>query len=334
MQSQQPWWKKSTHPMFWIFVLFFCFPKFPFIGKYLSLGTEVMIWALFAVGFNILLGYTGLTSFGHGAYFGIGAYTAGIIFLRVYPGFWLPLLFSIVGGALFAGLVGLIVARKRGIYFSLLTIAFGQVFYFVAFRWEELTGGETGLSKIDRIPIGIPGLFQIKLSTPINYYYVCWAVFLIATIVVWKIVHSPFGKVIQGIRENEVRTRYLGYNVYLYKWASFTISGAFAGLAGGLYTFLINSAFATVLDWTQSGNVVMMNLLGGGLVNFFGPILGATIFISSRDLLSAYISRASYTLHFEIDWLFIYGLMFVFVILFIPTGILGLISGKKRAVLK
>ncbi len=152
--------------MVWVFVLFFFFPKLPFIGKFLSLGTEVMIWSLFAVGFNILLGYTGLTSFGHGAYFGIGAYTAGIIFLRVYPGFWIPLLLSIVGGALFAGLVGLIVARKRGIYFSLLTIAFGQVFYFIAFRWEELTGGETGLSKIDRIPIGIPGLFQIKLSTP------------------------------------------------------------------------------------------------------------------------------------------------------------------------
>ncbi len=135
MVSQQQWWRKFTHPMVWIFVLFFFFPKFPFIGKYLSLGTEVMIWSLFAIGFNILLGYTGLTSFGHGAYFGIGAYTAGIIFLRVYPGFWVPLLLSIVGGALFAGLVGLIVAKKRGIYFSLLTIAFGQVFYFVAFRW-------------------------------------------------------------------------------------------------------------------------------------------------------------------------------------------------------
>lgn len=334
MQSKNRWWKASTHPMVWIFILFFLFPKFPFIGKYLSLGTEVMIWALFALGFNILLGYTGLTSFGHGAYFGIGAYTAGIIFLRVYHGFWIPLLLSIVGAAFFAALVGLIVSRKRGIYFSLLTIAFGQVFYFIAFRWEELTGGETGLSKIDRISIGIPGLLNIRLSTPTNYYYFCWAVFLLATIVIWKIVHSPFGRVIQAIRENEVRTKYLGYNTYIYKWASFTLSGAFAGLAGGLYTFLINSAFATVLDWTQSGNVVMMNLLGGGMVNFFGPILGASIFIAFRDLLSAYISRASVYLQFEIDWLFIYGLIFVFVILFIPTGILGLIGGKKKVVLR
>jgi len=320
--------------MTWVFILFFFFPKFPLIGRYLSLGTEVMIWSLFAVGFNILLGYTGLTSFGHGAYFGIGAYTAGIIFLRVYPGLWVPLLLSIVGGALFAGLVGLIVSKKRGIYFSLLTIAFGQVFYFIAFRWEELTGGETGLSRIDRLPIGIPDLFQIKLSTPMNYYYFCWAIFLIATLIAWKIVHSPFGRVIRAIRENEVRAAYLGYNTYLYKWASFTLSGAFAGLAGGLYTFLINSAFATVLDWTQSGNVVMMNLLGGGLVNFFGPILGASIFIASRDLLSAYIGRSAAYLHFEIDWLFIYGLMFVFVILFIPSGILGLIGRKKRTILK
>jgi len=334
MQSQN-WWRKIFHnPMTWVFILFFFFPKFPLIGRYLSLGTEVMIWSLFAVGFNILLGYTGLTSFGHGAYFGIGAYTAGIIFLRVYPGLWVPLLLSIVGGALFAGLVGLIVSKKRGIYFSLLTIAFGQVFYFIAFRWEELTGGETGLSRIDRLPIGIPDLFQIKLSTPMNYYYFCWAIFLIATLIAWKIVHSPFGRVIRAIRENEVRAAYLGYNTYLYKWASFTLSGAFAGLAGGLYTFLINSAFATVLDWTQSGNVVMMNLLGGGLVNFFGPILGASIFIASRDLLSAYIGRSAAYLHFEIDWLFIYGLMFVFVILFIPSGILGLIGRKKRTILK
>ncbi len=281
MGSQQQGWKKLTHPMVWIFVLFFFFPKFPFIGKYLSLGTEVMIWSLFAVGFNILSGlYRTDLFWARSLFWHWGLYGRDYLFESL-PGLWIPLLLSIVGGALFAGLVGLIVAKKRGIYFSLLTIAFGQVFYFIAFRWEELTGGETGLSRIDRVPIGIPGLFQIKLSTSMNYYYFCWAVFLVATIVAWKIVHSPFGKVIQGIRENEVRTRYLGYNVYLYKWASFTISGAFAGLAGGLYTFLINSAFATVLDWTQSGNVVMMNLLGGGLVNFFGPILGATIFISS-----------------------------------------------------
>ena len=324
MAAGSGWGKWIPAQMAVVFIVFALFPYIPFIGRYLSLGTEVVIWSLFALGFNILLGYTGLPSFGHGAFFGIGAYGAGIFFLRVYKGVWLPLVLSIVVAGIFAALVGLLVAKKKGIYFALITIALSQVFYFVAFRWEELTGGETGLSGIDRMPIGIPGLFTIKLANPINYYYFVLGIFIICTILIWRLAHSPFGRVLQAIRENEVRARYLGYNTTLYKWAAFAISGVFAGLAGGLYTLLINSAFAFVLDWTQSGNVVMMTLLGGGTVNFFGPILGAAIFIVSRDLLSAYWE----------SWMLIYGLIFVFVILFIPSGILGLVGGKKQTILR
>ncbi len=324
MGSSSGWGKWIPVQMAVVFIVFALFPYIPFIGRYLSLGTEVVIWSLFALGFNILLGYTGLPSFGHGAFFGIGAYGAGIFFLHVYKGVWLPLVMSIVVAGIFAALVGLLVAKKKGIYFALITIALSQVFYFVAFRWEELTGGETGLSGIDRMPIGIPGLFSIKLSTPIHYYYFVLVIFIICTILIWRLAHSPFGRVLQAIRENEVRARYLGYNTAVYKWAAFAISGVFSGLAGGLYTLLINSAFAFVLDWTQSGNVVMMTLLGGGTVNFFGPILGAAIFIVSRDLLSAYWE----------SWMLIYGLIFVFVILFIPSGILGLVGGKKQTILR
>jgi branched-chain amino acid transport system permease protein len=310
--------------MWVVFIIFALFPYIPFIGRYTSLGTEVVIWSLFALGFNILLGYTGLPSFGHGAFFGIGAYAAGIFFLRVYKGVWFPLILSILIGGFFAALVGLLVAKKRGIYFALITVAISQVFYFIAFRWDELTGGETGLSGIDRMNIGLPNLVNLQLSKPINYYYFVLVIFILCTLLIWKIVHSPFGKVLQAIRENEVRAKYLGYNTSVYKWGAFTISGFFAGLAGGLYTLLINSAFASVLDWTQSGNVVMMTLLGGGTVNFFGPILGAAIFIVSRDFLSAYWE----------SWMLIYGLIFVFVILFIPSGILGLIGGKKQTILR
>jgi len=316
--------KWISNPMWIVFIAFAFFPYIPFVGRYISLGTEVLIWSLFALSFNILLGYTGLPSFGHGGFFGIGAYTAGIIFLRVYKGVWIPLVMSILIGGFFAAMVGLLVAKKRGIYFALITIAISQVFYFIAFRWDQLTGGETGLSGVDRMSIGLPGLFSIKLSTPIHYYYFVLAIFILCTVLIWKIVHSPFGKVLQSIRENELRAKYLGYHTVAYKWAAFTISGLFAGLAGGLYTLLINSAFAFVLDWTQSGNVVMMTLLGGGTVNFFGPILGAAIFITSRDLLSAYWE----------SWMLLYGLMFVFVILFIPSGILGLIGGKKQTILR
>jgi branched-chain amino acid transport system permease protein len=310
--------------MWTVFIIFALFPYIPYIGRYTSLGTEVVIWSLFALGFNILLGYTGLPSFGHGAFFGIGAYAAGIFFLRIYKGVWFPLILSILIAGFFAALVGLLVAKKRGIYFALITVAISQVFYFIAFRWDELTGGETGLAGIDRMGIGIPNLLSLPLSKPIHYYYFVLVIFILCTLLIWKIVHSPFGKVLQAIRENEVRAKYLGYNTTFYKWGAFTISGFFAGLAGGLYTLLINSAFAYVLDWTQSGNVVMMTLLGGGTVNFFGPILGAAIFIVSRDFLSAYWE----------SWMLIYGLIFVFVILFIPSGILGLIGGKKQTILR
>jgi branched-chain amino acid transport system permease protein len=324
MGSKGRWGKWVPAQMWIVFIIFALFPYIPYIGRYTSLGTEVVIWSLFALGFNILLGYTGLPSFGHGAFFGMGAYAAGIFFLRVSRGVWSPLILSILIGGFFAALVGLLVAKKRGIYFALITVAISQVFYFIAFRWDDLTGGETGLSGIDRMNIGIGNLVNLQLSKPINYYYFVLVIFILCTLLIWRIVHSPFGKVLQAIRENEVRAKYLGYNTTLYKWGAFTISGVFSGLAGGLYTLLINSAFASVLDWTQSGNVVMMTLLGGGTVNFFGPILGAAIFIVSRDFLSAYWE----------SWMLIYGLIFVFVIIFIPSGILGLIGGKKQTILR
>jgi branched-chain amino acid transport system permease protein len=237
---------------------------------------------------------------------------------------WGPLLAATVAAGLSAMLIGGLVARKRGIYFALITIAVSQVFYFVAFRWDEVTGGETGLSGIDRLDVGIPGLLTLKLANGLAYYYFVLAIFAVCLLLIWRIVHSPFGRVLQAIRENEVRASYLGYSTTVYKWGAFAVSGVFSGLAGGLYTLLINAAFANILDWTQSGNVVMMTLLGGGTVNFFGPILGAAIFIVSRDLLSAYWE----------SWMLAYGMIFVLVILFIPSGILGLVGGKKQTILR
>jgi len=317
--------KVLIHPLVLVFIIFALFPYFPFIGKYISLGTEVLIWVIFALSYNIVLGYTGLPSFGHGGFFGIGAYGLALAYLHLVKGVWIPLLIGSLAGGLAAALVGLFVAKKRGIYFALLTVAFSQMFFFVAFRWDEVTGGESGLGGIDRLSIGIPKLFSIDLSNRMNFYYFVFIFFIICTLLIWRIVHSPFGKVLQAIRENEVRAKYAGYNTARYKWAAFTISGIFAGIAGALYTLLINSAFAFVLDWTQSGNVAMMTILGGGLVNFFGPIVGSAIFIGLRDILSAYWEH----------WMLVYGLAFVLVILFMPTGILGILGkAKKRKVLK
>jgi branched-chain amino acid transport system permease protein len=307
------------HPMFWVFLFFLVLPYLlPFVGGYTYLGVEVLIWSIFALGYNILLGYTGLPSFGHGAFFGIGAFVAGIMQLRVVQGMWIPILTGVFAATFFGALVGLFLARKRGIYFALLTIAFSQMFWFISWGWDKMTGGEDGLSGINRLPVGIPGLFSIDLKDILNFYYFVYILFVICTILIWIIVRSPFGKTLQAIRYNEIRAKCIGYDTPRYKWLSFTISCAFSGLAGTLYVLLRNAAFSDVMHWTQSGNVIMMVLLGGGLANFYGPILGAGVFIVLRDLFSTLTEH----------WLLIYGLLFMFVIVFIPEGILSFF--KKR----
>jgi len=320
MPTQKKSLKISMHPLIPFFIIFAVLPYIPFLGEYLSLWIEVMIWVIFAISFNILLGYTGLPSFGQGAFFGIGAYGAAITFLRLVKGVWIPIIVGIIVATAAAAFVGLFVCRKRGIYFALITIAFSQMFFFIAFRWDEVTGGETGLSGIDRLSIGIPRLFSIDLAPLLNYYYFVFVFLVICTLLIWRIVHSPFGRVLRAIKENEVRAKYAGYNTSLYKWVAFMISGIFAGAAGALYTLLINSAFSFVLHWTQSGDVVMMTILGGGLVNFFGPAVGAVIFITLRDMLSAYLRQ----------WLLVYGLIFTLVVLFMRGGILGIFSKRRR----
>jgi branched-chain amino acid transport system permease protein len=170
------------------------------------------------------------------------------------------------------------------------------------------------------MPINIANIVSIDITDSIKYYYFVLVIFAVSMILLWKVVHSPFGKVLQSIRENELRTRFMGYNTTIYKWASFCISGFFASLAGSLHALLQNAAFPEVLEWIRSGDVVIMTLLGGGLVNFYGSILGASIFVVFRDLLS----------HWWESWLLLYGIMFVAIILFMPTGILGVLTKEKR----
>ncbi|HEX9920629.1 MAG TPA: branched-chain amino acid ABC transporter permease [Candidatus Methylomirabilis sp.] len=312
--------RATRHPMPWVFLFFLVLPYLlPLVGGYTYLGVEVLIWSIFALGFNILLGYTGLPSFGHGAFFGIGAFALGIVQLRLVQGMWIPILAGTLAGAFFGALVGLFLAKKRGIYFALLTIAFSQMFWFVSWGWDSMTGGEDGLAGINRLPIGLPGLFGIDMENVLHFYYFVYFLFILCTLLIWIIVHSPFGRTLQAIRYNEVRAGSIGYNIALYKWISFTLSCAFSGLAGSLYALLRNAAFSDVMHWTQSGNVIMMVLLGGGLTNFFGPILGSGVFIVLRDLFSAHTEH----------WLLIYGLLFMCVIIFIPEGILSLFKKKE-----
>ena len=259
------------------------------VGLYRYLGVEIMIWCLFALGFNLLLGYTGLPSFGHGAYFGVGAYAMGLTQFHLVANLWIGLLVATLTAALVGGVVGLFISHRRGIYFALMTIAFGQMFFFIASKWTSVTGGEDGLLNIRRLP-----------------------------------VNSPFGRILSAIKQNETRMAYLGYRVFVYKWASFTLSCAVAGLAGGLFAMAQNGAYVQVMSLQWSGVVVLMTLIGGGLVSFWGPVVGTVVYFVARDLLGAYTE----------SWLLWFGLMFMLVVMFKPEGVAGLwqdLVGRFRA---
>ncbi|MGH7264055.1 MAG: branched-chain amino acid ABC transporter permease [Candidatus Rokuibacteriota bacterium] len=302
-----------TGPMLVAFAVFGTLPLWiASVGLYSYLGVEILIWCIFALGFNILLGYTGLPSFGHGAYFGIGAYAMGLTQLGLYPSLWLGLLAATLVAAALAALVGLFISHRRGIYFALMTLAFGQMFFFIASKWTSVTRGEDGLLNIKRLPVDLGVVaFDLRSNTALAYF--AFACFVVTVVVLWRLVHSPFGTVLRAIKQNEGRAAFLGYNVFLYKWASFTLSAAVAGFAGGLFAMAQNGAYVQAMSLQWSGIVVLMTLIGGGLVSFWGPVVGAVVFFVARDLLGAYTET----------WLLWYGLMFMGVVMFKPEGVVG-----------
>jgi branched-chain amino acid transport system permease protein len=289
------------------------------VGLYQYLALEIMIWMLFALGYNLLLGTSGLPSFGHGAYFGIGAYAFGMLQKGVWANLWFDLLGAVLVAAAFGAAVALFISHRRGIYYALLTIAFGQVFWFVSVKWHKLTGGEDGLLNIQRLPADF-GFFAIPLKSNEALFYFCLAVFALMLLVLWRLVHSPLGRVLSAIKQNEMRADFAGYNVWLYKWIAFTLSAGVAGLAGALFAMAQQSAYPNVMSLHNSGFVVMMVLIGGGLVSFWGPLIGAAFFILARDLLGAYTET----------WLLWYGLVFMALVLFKPEGIAGMWQAWRR----
>ena len=282
------------------------------VGLYQYLALEIVIWMIFALAHNLLLGHGGMPSFGHGAYFGVGAYAFGLLQQRAGA----ELLSGLTGAMLCAALVGAVVAafisHRRGIYYALLTIAFGQVMWFIAIKWHSVTGGEDGLLKSARPPLHVAG-FEWKLAGNEAFYYFVLGVFALVVVFLWRLVHSPWGRVLRAIKQNEMRTAFVGYNVWLYKASAFVLSAALSGLAGALFAMAQNSAYPNVMSLHNSGFVVMMVLIGGGLVSFWGPVIGAAVFILARDLLGAYTEA----------WLLWYGLLFMAMVLFQPEGVAG-----------
>ncbi len=305
--------KWITRPMVVFFAILLTLPLWiKGVGFYQYLGVEIIIWMIFALGFNLLLGYTGLPSFGHGAYFGVGAYAFGLFNLNVSTNIWLGVLFAVAASLVAGALVACFISHRRGIYFALMTIAFGQVFWFIAMKWHSVTGGEDGLLNIHRPTLNL--LFgDVPLKDNVALYYFVLFIFALVVVGLWRLTHSPFGKIIQAIKQNEMRASFIGYNVWFYKWLVFTLSAGISGLAGGLFAMAQESAYPDVMSLHASGFVVMMTLVGGGFVSFWGPVVGALVFFMARDLLGAMTET----------WLLWYGLMFMGIVMFKPEGIAG-----------
>jgi branched-chain amino acid transport system permease protein len=283
------------------------------VGLYQYLALEVLIWSLYALGFNLLLGYGGLPSFGHGAFFGVGAYAAGLMLKQPETGLAAGLGAALLAAAAAGAVVALFISHRRGIYYALMTIAFGQLAWFVAIKWHSVTGGEDGLLNIPRPTLDL-GFTQVTLESHAALFYVALALFALIAWALWRLIDTPFGRVLGAVKQNELRAAYCGHNVWLVKFTVFVMSTAIAGMAGGLFALAQQSAYPNVMSLHNSGYVVMMVLIGGGLVSFWGPVIGAAFFIVARDVLGAYTEA----------WLLWYGLLFMAVVMFRPEGIAGI----------
>ena len=295
---------------------FVFFAIFPFLLPYEALATQVLIFGLFALGFNLLYGYTGLLSFGHAAYYGLGAYGTGIALAKLqvgslWAGLGAGLLLAAAGGAV----IGYFCLQRRGIYFAMLTLAFAQLLYFIAFHLPDWTGGDDGLRGIPQLKLGL-GESSLSLDSTLGFYYFSYALVGLAVAGLKRILDSPFGAVLQAIRENRDRAVACGYDVNRVRLLSFVFSALFAGLAGSLDALRLTVVPIEALYWTTSGQVVMMTLLGGA-GTFFGPFVGAATFLVLEDRLSVFTE----------SWPLVIGAIFSAFVLFLPGGIWGTLTG-------
>ncbi|HEY6753481.1 MAG TPA: branched-chain amino acid ABC transporter permease [Pseudolabrys sp.] len=276
--------------------------------------TEILIWGLLAMSSDILIGYTGMISFGHSAFFGLGMYGAAAALLMVSPpNLWLALAFGLVASALVALFVAYFSTRLRDIYFAITTLIFSQIFYVIIFTWTEVTGGENGLN-FRRPPLAIPGLFSVPFNSETMHWFVL-AVVTASYLILRRITRSPFGMVLQSIRENEPRTRAIGYPVERYKIVAVMLSGLFAGLAGVLYAIQNRFAAPDFIFFLVSGETVIFNVMGG-IGTLVGPIVGAGFFQLMRELLSRLFGD-------QFPYLIPLGVVFIVMIIFLPQGLLG-----------
>jgi branched-chain amino acid transport system permease protein len=274
--------------------------------------TEILIWGLLAMSSDILIGYTGMVSFGHSAFFGMGMYgAAAALLLFSPPNLWLALLFGLVAAAAVALFVAYFSTRLRDIYFAITTLIFSQIFYVIIFTSTEWTGGENGLT-FTRPRLSLFGWFPVRFTTETLHWFVL-AVVVLSYLILRRIMHSPFGMVLQSIRENEARTRAIGYPVQRYKMIAVMLSGLFAGLSGVLYAVQKEFAAPDFVYFLVSGETVIYNVMGG-LGTLLGPIVGAAFFLLLRETFSRVLTE-----HYLIP----VGMIFIAMVIFMPQGLLG-----------
>jgi len=287
----------------------------PLLAPYmLSLVTQALIWAMLAMSLDLILGYTGLASLGHAAYLGLGAYSVGILTTRHGANFWVTLAVGILLAALGAAIFGLVALRATGVYFLMITLALGMVVWGLAHRWVSLTAGDNGIASVPR-PRGLPWAFTDTLS----FYYLVLVAFAVAFVVLWTIVHSPFGKTLVGIRESESRMRTLGYHVWLHKYVGFVIAGAAGGFAGVFWAYYNGFVSPADAELATSVEILLMVALGGR-GTLYGPALGAAMIVLLKNVVSVYTHR----------WLLILGAVYIGTIVYAPEGIVGLLRDRLK----
>ena len=291
----------------------------PYQTVLLSYG---LVFAIAALGFNLLLGYTGLLSFGHSAYFGVGAYGVAFVVKYLKAGSMeLCLMGGVLAAALVAALFGFVCVRYTRIYFSILTLALSQVLWSLAFKFFWVTGGTDGL----RVPT--PSLLGVSIGAGEDkmtflahrYYYYVLVLFVAAVALMWVIVHSPFGKALQAIRDNETRAEFVGVQVWHYRWVAFLISGVFTGLAGALWVPLNGLTTPDILHWSFSGEIVFFTVLGG-FGTFAGPIVGAVVFNYLK----------TFAVGYTVYWQLLLGVVLVTLVMVLPSGIMGMVARLEQ----
>ena len=292
-------------------------------GRYpIYLAMQILILAVFSLGFNLLFGYTGLLSFGQAGFFAVGAYGCAKILL-VVPNLFLGIAGGVAAAGVAALLLGILSVRHTRIYFSMLTLAFGMMIFPIAWKWRDFTGGDDGLVGIPRAPLEIPGLVSLGVATMERYYYVVLVLSLLAIFAMYRLVRSPLGLTLQAIRDSETRAEFVGVPVRKYRLVAFTIAGLYAGLAGALLPPLENTVTPPIAHWSTSAEPVMATLLGG-VHAFAGPIVGAFLFFIIKDII----------VRFTEYWLLVFGLVLLGTVLVFRGGLLGaageLIARRRR----